>query len=97
MSSLAIVREAAADVDAAMEAGDWDRADRALQYLVGAWQRARLSGREAVEAKAILDDMRIRVVTGYDVPQVVGPVQVAWMLAGICSVATQAAPHRANA
>ncbi len=73
-----------------VEAGDWDRADRELQYLVGAWQRARLRGDDATELASLVDDLRMRVVTGHDLDQTVGPAQFAWMLAGVCSVLSQA-------
>ena len=87
MSSIEIVRQSIADVGAAADAGEWDRADRALQYLAGALRRAGLRGDDAAEAARLLADLRIRVVTEHDVAQVVGPDQLAWMLSGFCRVA----------
>ena len=90
MSGIETVRAAIADVGAAADAGEWDRADRALQYLAGAWRRAGLRGDEAAEAARLLAELRIRFVTEHDVAQVVGPEQLAWMLAGFCNVAGHA-------
>ncbi len=72
-----------------VERGDWDTADRELQYLTGVLLRARLQGREVEGLATALADLRMRVMTEHDVPQVVGPVQFGWMLASICSVAVQ--------
>ncbi len=73
-----------------VERGDWETADRELQYLTGVFLRARLQGRNVDGFASALADLRMLVMTEHDVPQVVGPVQFGWMLASICSVAVQA-------
>ncbi len=70
--------------------GDWDVADRELQYMTGVFLRARLQGRDVVGLATALADMRMRVMTENDVTQEIGPAQFGWMLASVCSVAVQA-------
>lgn len=86
-----MLKQACQDLSAAMEAGDWDRADRALQYFIGLIQRRGFGEGEAREIAAALDDLRIRTVCDHDIDQRMGPVQVVWMLAAVCSFVTQAA------
>lgn len=72
-------------------AADWDRADRELQYLAGAWQRAHAHGGDVAGLASLLNELRMGVVTEHDVDQTVGPAQLAWMISGMCAVLNQAA------
>jgi DNA-binding transcriptional ArsR family regulator len=92
-----MVKHAGDGLASAVEAGDWNRADRELQYLVGAWQRARLRGADGAQIASLVDRLRMEVVDDYDVDQVPGPDRIAWMLSGVCSFLNQAAtPEELN-
>lgn len=90
MTSESTVKQSSATLAAAVQAEDWARADRELQYFAGAWQRARLRGMSSAKVASAVNELRMQVVTDHDVDQEPGPEQFAWMLAGVCSFLNQA-------
>ena len=91
MTTLVMVKQARDNLVIAVDAQDWNRADRELQYLTGAWQRARPRGSDAQEIASSMNRLRIEVVDDHDVDQIPSPERIAWMLSGVCSFLTQAA------
>lgn len=92
MSGLNVVLKAHEGVERALAAGDWAGADRGIQYLAGAWLRAlpAADGAGLAKVAAAAKRLRMRIMTEHDVAQEVGPVELAWMLAGVTAFLSQA-------
>lgn len=91
MSNAETVKRAAATLGECIERRDWTAADRRIEYLVGAWLRSPSRGQDAVEAAALVSELQLNLVADFDVDQTIGPEQIAWMLAGVLTVISQAA------
>ena len=91
MASVGVVKQAVNDVARSASDGKWAQAQAGLEYLAGSWARARMEGRGTKEILAALDRTRLGIVTTHDVPQEVGPAQLAWMIEGARLVLSQAA------
>lgn len=92
MTSLATVQKAQQGVAKAIAACDWLAADRGVEFLAGAWLRA-ASVADPVELEKVasgVHKLRTGIITAHDIPQKIGPEQIAWMLAGVSSVLKQA-------